>query len=99
MDDVEKLISEIEHDNEIMRVRFTGLLHDTADMLERHGFGIAKAFLLEKQGHRGLRWQAEALLKILGKIEEYSVICSDRKTARLIIKSVDSLRLQRGGKR
>jgi hypothetical protein len=99
MDDVEELISEIENNNEIMRVRFTGLLHDTADMLERHGFGIAKAFLLEKQSHKELRWQAEALLKILGKIEEYPRISSDKKTARLIIKSVDSLRLQRGGKR
>lgn len=99
MDDVEKLISEIEHNNEIMRVRFTGLLHDTADMLERHGFGITKAFLLEKQGHKELRWQAEALSKILGKIEEYPGISSDKKTARLIIKSVDSLRLQRGDKR
>jgi hypothetical protein len=99
MDDVEKLISEIDNDNEIMRVRFTGLLDETANMLEKHGFGIAKAFLLEKQGHRELKWQAEALLKILGKIEGYPTISSDRKTARLIIKAVDSLRLQRGGKR
>jgi CRISPR/Cas system CMR-associated protein Cmr5 small subunit len=99
MDDVEKLISEIENNNEIMKVRFTGLLDETANMLEKHGFGVTKAFLLEKQGHKELRWQAEALLKILGKIEEYPGISSDKKTARLIIKSVDSLRLQRGGKR
>jgi CRISPR/Cas system CMR-associated protein Cmr5 small subunit len=99
MDDVEKLISEIDNDNEIMKVRFTGLLDETANMLEKHGFGITKAFLLEKQGHKELRWQAEALLKILGKIEAYPKISSDRKTARLIVKAIDSLRLQRGGKR
>ena len=99
MDDAEKLISEIDNDSEIMRVRFTGLLDETANMLEKHGFGIAKAFLLEKQGHKELKWQAEALLKVLGRIERYPRISSDRKTARLIIKAVDSLRLQRGGKR
>lgn len=99
MDDVEKLISEIENDNEIMRVRFTRLLHDTANMLEKYGFGITKTFLLEKQGHKELKWQAEALLKILARIEGYPRISSDRTTARLIIKAVDSLRLQRGGRR
>ncbi len=95
MDDVERLISEIENDEGIMRVRFTGLLDDTANMLEKHGFGIAKAFLLEKQSHRDSEAQAGALLKILGKIEEYPRISSDRKTARLIIKAVNSLKFRR----
>lgn len=91
-DDVKRLISEIEDDTGIMRVRFTGLLDDTANMLEKHGFGTTEAFLLEKRSHRDLEHQTEALLKILSKIEECPKISSDRKTARLIIKAVGSLK-------
>ncbi len=99
MDDVERLLSDIQSDREIMRTKFTGLLDDTADVLEKHGFGITRAFLLEKKGRPQLRQQAEALLKILDLIERYSSIKSDRTTARLLIKCIDSLRKQRGGER
>ena len=95
MDDVTELISEIENDNEIMRIRFTGLLDEAANMLEKHGFGTTEAFLLEKQSHEGSEGQAGALLKVLEKIEKYPSISSDRKTARLIIKVVDSLKFRR----
>lgn len=91
MDNVERVLLEIENDNEIMRVRYTGLLDSTADMLEKHGFGLTKAFLLEKQGHAGSRYQARALLKVVEKLEKYPDINADRKTARLIIKAIDSL--------
>ncbi len=96
MDNVEKVISEIENDNEVMRVRYTGLLDNTADVLEKHGFGLTKAFLLEKQSHAGLKDQARALLKVLEKLEKYADISTDRKTARLIIKAVSSLKSKRG---
>lgn len=95
MDNIEMLISEIENDNEIMGVKFTGLLDDTADVLEKQGFGVAKAFLMEKQSHRGLKDQAGALLKVLEKMEKYHGISADRKTARLIIKAVESLKSKR----
>lgn len=90
--DVEKVILGIENDNQIMQVRFTGLLHATADMREKHGFGATKAFLLEKQGHADLKDQATALLKVLEKLEN---IGADGKTARLIIKAVNSLQYKR----
>lgn len=93
MDNVEKVLLEIENDNDIMKVRFTGLLDTTADELEKHGFGSTKVFLLEKQGRAGLKDQARALLKILAKLEEYHI--ADRKTARLIIKAVNSLQYKR----
>ena len=92
MDNVDKVLLEIEADNEIMKVRFTGLLDTTADMREKHGFGTTKAFLLEKQGHTGLKDQARALLKVLEKLENIS---ADGKTARLIIKAVNSLQYKR----
>jgi hypothetical protein len=92
MDDVERLISEIENDEGIMRVRFTGLLDDTADMLEKHGLGTTKVFLLEKRSHKGSEQQSDALLNILEKIEKFPSVSSDLKTARLIIKTVSSLK-------
>lgn len=95
MDNVEKVILEIEADNEIMKVRFTGLLDTTADELEKHGFGSTKAFLLEKQSHAGLKDQARALLKVLEKLEKYPDISADGKTARLIIKAINSLQSKR----
>ena len=95
MDNVEKVLLEIEADNEIMKVRFTGLLDTTADELEKHGFGSTKAFLLEKQSHASLKDQARALLKVLEKVEKYPDISADRKTVRLIIKAVNSLQYKR----
>ena len=95
MDNVENVLSEIENDNEIMKVRYTGLLDTTADELEKHGFGSTKAFLLEKQGHAGLKDQARALLKILDKVEKYPDISADRKTVRLIIKAINSIQYKR----
>jgi len=97
VDNVEKVISEIESDHNIMRVRFTGLLDTTADELEKHGFGSTKVFLLEKQSHTGLEHQAGALLKVIEKLEKYPDISADRKTARLIIKAVSSLKSIRRG--
>lgn len=93
MENVEKVLLEIENDDEIMKVRYTGLLDATADMREKHGFGVTKAFLLEKQGHAGLKDQARALLKVLEKLKEHHI--TDGKTARLIIKAINSLQSKR----
>lgn len=95
MDNVERLIAEIENDREIMSTKFSGLADDTANVLEKYGFGVAKAFLMEKQSHKNLRVQAGTLLKVLEKVERYPAITSDRKTVRLIIKAVDALRFKR----
>lgn len=96
MDNVEKVILEIENDSEIMRVRYTGLLDTTANEVEKHGFGSTKAFLMEKQSHAGLGDQARALLKVLEKLEKYPDIRADRKTARLIFKAINSLKSKGG---
>ena len=92
MDSVERVLSEIKNDDEIMRPRFTGLVDDVANILEKYGFGVTKVFLLEKQGHKGLEEQAKALQKALERIESYPDISADRKTARLIIKSIGVLK-------
>jgi len=97
LDNVERVLSDIRQDAEIMRTRFTGLVDDVANILEKHGFGVAKAFLLEKEGHRELQYQAKALLRVLEKVETYPDVSADRATARLIIKAVSMLKLARGG--
>jgi len=97
LDDVEKLLSEIENDARIMGVRFTGLLDDTANILEKQGFGVTKTFLLEKQSHGNLQRQAGALLRVLEKLEEHPNISADRKTSRLIIKSLEPLKFRKKG--
>lgn len=99
MDNVEKVLHEVENDEEIMNVKFTGLLDETANMVERHGFGVARVFLLEKQGRADLKQQAEALLKVLQKLEQYPDVSSDKKTARLIIKAISSLQQRRRRRR
>ena len=96
MDNVERVLSDIGGDADIMRVRFTGLLDDVANILEKHGFGVTKAFLMEKQGHRELEQQAKALLRVLEKIERFPDVSGDRKTVRLIIKAVNMLKQTRG---
>lgn len=99
MDDVEKVLAEIENDPEIMKVRFTGLTDETANVLEKHGFGVTKTFLLEKQTHRGLQSQARFLLRVLEKMERYPAVSTDRRTARLIVKVIDSLKFRKGRQR
>jgi hypothetical protein len=99
LDNVERVLSDIENDPEIIEVRFTGLLDDVANIAEKHGFGMAKAFLMEKQSHGNLRRQAKALSAVLEKIEKYPDISADRKTVRLIVKAVVALKSTRGRQR
>lgn len=97
MDNVEKLLSQIKNDIDIMKVKFTArFLDNAADVLEKHGFGTCKTFLHEKQSRdEELRDQATAILRVLDKVEEYPDIKTNRKVMRLIIKALISLKSQR----
>lgn len=95
MDNVDRVLAEIKGDSEIMRVRFSGFLDDVANILERHGFGITKAFLLERQERKGLRAQASALLKVLEKIEKYPDVSANREVGRLIIRAIEPIQKRR----
>jgi len=97
LDNVEKLISQIKNDPEIMRARLTGLADDVANVLEKHGWGTAKTYLLEKQNRYELKTQATALLKVLDKMEGYPDIKSNRRVARLIFKTLNSIKYSREG--
>lgn len=93
MDNVEKVLSEIKSDREVMKVRFTAsFLDSAAAVFERYGRGTTQAFLLEKQNRHELRAQATALLKVLKSMEEHGV---NRRVGRLIIKTLIPLQFRK----
>jgi len=96
MDDVENLLKEIQEDKNIVNTKFSSsFLDNVSEVYEKHGFGVTKVFLLEKQKREKLREQARALLNVLNKLERYPRIKSDRKIVRLIIKVLKALTPQR----
>lgn len=90
MDRIQKLLREIKNDRSIMAVRYkSSFLDNVANIFEKHGFGTAKVFLLEKQKSRELRRdQAHAILKILEKFENIPEIVTNRSIGRMIIKTL-----------
>lgn len=93
MDDVEKIMSEIEKDTIIANTRFTsGFLNDVADVYEKYGIGRTKLFLIDKQSRRELQRQAEAVRKVIEILENFPSIKTQRSTCRLILKSINSIK-------
>lgn len=96
MDEIESLIYEIENDRNIMNTRFTAsFLSDISEVFEKHGFGVTKAFLLEKQGRRELYEQATTMLRVLEKLERCPKVQTDRAVGRLFIKTLKSIVMAR----
>lgn len=62
------------------------------EVFEKHGFGVTKMFLLEKRKRKGLKYQADALLEIIKKFEDYNEIKQNRSIGRYIIKTLNTLR-------
>lgn len=90
MDEVDRVMDELTHDKQVQDANFTGLAHDVADIVEKYGFGNARLYLRDKSGQASLRRQAQVLLHVLDIIEKYPAVVADRKTARLIIKTLRS---------
>lgn len=93
MDVIEELIEAIKNDRKVQRTKFTSnFLNDVGEVFERHGFGVAKTFLIEKRERRELRYQADALLDVIAKFEQINKIKQNRSIGRYIIKTVNSLK-------
>jgi len=93
MDVIEELIEAIKNDRKVQRTKFTpNFLNDVGEVFERHGFGVAKTFLIEKRERRELRYQADALLDVIAKFEKIDEIKQNRSIGRYIIKTVNSLK-------
>ena len=67
-------------------------LNNVGDIFERYGFGATKMFLLGKRESRDLRQQADALLRLIKKFEEYEEIKQNRSIGRYIIKILNTLK-------
>lgn len=93
MDAVEKLIKEIKADNEVQNCRFSSnFLNNVADVFEKHGFGVTKVFLLEKEGRRELKYQASALLSVLEILDKSEEVKQNRSIGRYIIKTLITIK-------
>lgn len=103
MDNIEKLLKEIKEDESIWKERrrdgssfhiqlTSGFLNDVADVFEKHGFGTTKTFLFEKSDRRELKSQANSLLKVIAKFENYHEIRANRTKGRLVIKTLNALK-------
>lgn len=89
-----KVIEEIKNNVNIKYIEYlpNKFLNTVGDLLEKEGLTMTRTFLWEKKSRRDTRQQAETLLYVLEIIEKYPSI--DRKTARFIIKSLKSIKLQ-----
>jgi len=88
MDRIQKLLSEIKNDRSLMGVRYSSsFLNNVGEIFERHGFGTTKVFLLEKRSR-----EADAILKIVNKLETIPEIGRNRSIGRMIIKTLITLK-------
>jgi len=96
MDLIESLMEEIKSDEKVQRTNFkSNFLNNVADVLEKHGFGTTKTFLLEKRERRSLHYQADALLSVIEKLEKCDEIRQNRSIGRYIIKTLIALKMNR----
>jgi len=92
MDRVATLLGEISRLPEMAFLdrRFGGFLNDVAEIYERHGLGVAKAYLLNQQARR--RAEATLLLKVLEKLDGCPEVRTNRGIGRQIIKCLFDLK-------
>lgn len=87
MDKVKRLLDEISRIPELRAFKAGRLLNDVAEIYERHGAGVTRAYLLNRKAEeRGL------LIKIIDKLEACPDTRSNRAIGRQIIKCLFELR-------
>ena|SRR5579862_6464566 len=92
MDRVAALLGEISRLPEMASLdrRAGGFFNDVAEIYERHGLGVTKAYLLNQQARR--RIEVPLLLKILEKLDSCQEIHGNRAIGRQIIKCLFELK-------
>lgn len=99
MDEIEILIRRVSQDREFQKTRFTSkFLNDVADIFEIEGFGVTENYLLDKQKRVNSKWQASMLLRILELFKASERIKQNRRIGRMIIKNLDSIKTNLGGR-
>ena len=83
----------IKKDDKVKRTRFSSnFLNNIADIFEKYGFGTTKTVLYEKKNRRELKYQAAALLSVIGKFEDYDEVKRNRSIGRYIIKTLITIK-------
>ena len=93
MDAVGTLLDTIAKMPELARMDWKAgsFLNDVAEIYERHGAGVTRAYLLTQSGRRN-RPEAPMLLKIIDKFENCAEVRTNRAIGRQIIKCLFELK-------
>jgi hypothetical protein len=91
MDNVTELLSDLSKMPEIRSLerRASGFLNDVAEIYERDGAGVARAFLLNQ---RAKRREASLLERVIEKLESCPEVRTRRSIGRQIIKGLFELK-------
>ena len=98
MDNIDELLREIAKMPELnyLEEKASSFLNDVGEIFERHGAGVARAYLLN-QGSRRNKHESDLLLMIIEKFRMCPEIRSNRAVGRQIIKCL--FELKKGVKR
>jgi len=89
MDFIDKLIEEIQKDNEIRQARFSNKsLSTIGDICSRYGYGAVRLYLLGKEED-----ESSILLKVLNKIEDKGV---PKELGAFVLRKLNAIKFVRG---
>jgi hypothetical protein len=93
-DPIAEILRKLHADTRIQQTRFTPTFLNQAGLVfERHGFGTAKDFLLDKAERYDLREQANVLLEaVLPVLESCEQVRQRRALGRMIIKTLNAIK-------
>ncbi len=95
MDDtIETILKKLRDDAEVRKTRFTSnFLNNVREVLDYHGFGATKVFLLDKLDKKDSQWQAQTLLKrVIPLLEASDKIRTQPSIGAYIIKSLNAIK-------
>lgn len=95
MDDpIETILKKLRNDADVRKTYFTSnFLNNVREVLDCHGFGATKVFLLDKLDKKDLHWQAQTLLqKVIPLLEASDKIRTQPAIAGFIIKSLTAIK-------
>lgn len=94
MDRIERLLQEVRKDPSIMKYRYTtAFLNAAANFFDKYGVGGTRVFLMEKL-QRG-ESQANGILNLFKRFDEYPEVKNNRIMGRLFIKSLITIKTKK----
>jgi hypothetical protein len=93
-DPIESILDRLKRNDRVNATSFSSsFLNNVGDVLDKEGFGTAKAFLLEKVGRRNIGRQAQVILEeVIPILETSEKIRARRSIGRYVIKTLNTLK-------